>query len=84
MLRSGADSEKIVLKPLSPQEVCEDQIKMREKKKSETLEKEKRGKKKSETLERENTKRGVNLVIRVRLEIFFIKSLGGKHLPFFL
>ena len=28
-------------------------------------------------------KRGVNLVIRVRLEIFFIKSLGGKHLPFF-
>ncbi|XP_028223089.1 uncharacterized protein LOC114404211, partial [Glycine soja] len=53
--------KKIVLKPLSPQEVCEDQIKMREKKKSETLErkksetleKEKRGKKKSETLERE-------------------------------
>ena len=31
-----------------------------------------------------NMKRGVNLVIRVRLEIFFIKSLGGKHLCFSL
>jgi len=29
-------------------------------------------------------KKGVNLVIRVRLEIFFIKSLGGKHLSFSL
>ena len=38
------DDKKIVLKPLSPREVCEDQIKMRENKNSETLEKEKRGK----------------------------------------
>ena len=42
------DDKKIVFKPLSPREVCEDQIKMREKKKSETLKR-----KKSETLERE-------------------------------
>ncbi|KAK7379835.1 hypothetical protein VNO78_34255 [Psophocarpus tetragonolobus] len=44
--------KKLVLKPLSPKEVCEDQIKMREKlaneRKSETLER------KSETLERKN------------------------------
>ena len=46
------DKKKVVLKPLSPKEVCEDQIKMKEKlaneRKSETLER----KKKSEKLER--------------------------------
>jgi len=29
-------------------------------------------------------KRGVNIVIGVRLEIFLKKPLGGKHLPFSL
>ncbi|KAK7376004.1 hypothetical protein VNO78_35080 [Psophocarpus tetragonolobus] len=58
--------KKLVLKPLSPKEVCEDQIKMREKlaneiksetleRKSETLERKNREKKDIETLEEKHT-----------------------------
>ena len=66
----------MVLKPLSPKEVCEDQIKIREKlaneRKSETLE---RKKKKTETLER---KMRENEALESK-QLYLEREMGGKE-----
>ena len=62
--------KKIVLKPLSPKEVCEDQIKMREKKKSKTLERK---------IVRHLREKRVKHLRRKREERKKVKHLKGKR-----
>ena len=71
--------KKIVLKPLSPQEVCEDQKKMREKLLQEKREKEKVSKtleseKKRETLERKKSEQKKSETLEVRESYLATKS----------
>uniref|UniRef100_A0A151UE81 Transposon Ty3-I Gag-Pol polyprotein n=1 Tax=Cajanus cajan TaxID=3821 RepID=A0A151UE81_CAJCA len=72
------NDQKIVLKPLSPREVCEDQIKMREKRVQEKREKsetpKKHRKKRSETLE------GKSETLDSKSEISEVKLSGIKSI----